>query len=86
MIIFFIIEFIIVVTIITLGYIELESNLRCFDRCRVIYEKYLEFNPANCTTWISFAKMEAELGDYERAKGGIYYYYYKNIWSTFIFC
>ncbi|XP_063901171.1 crooked neck-like protein 1 [Zophobas morio] len=51
------------------GYIELESNLRCFDRCRVIYEKYLEFNPANCTTWISFAKMEAELGDYERAKG-----------------
>lgn len=33
------------------GYIELELKLREFDRCRVLYEKFLEYNPANCSTW-----------------------------------
>ncbi|XP_075872014.1 crooked neck-like protein 1 isoform X2 [Nelusetta ayraudi] len=50
------------------GYIELELQLREFDRCRKLYEKYLEFNPENCTTWIKFAELETILGDAERAR------------------
>ena len=34
------------------GYIELELQLREFDRCRLLYEKFLQFNPQNCTTWM----------------------------------
>ena len=34
------------------GYIELEIKLREFDRCRILYEKFLEFQPENCETWI----------------------------------
>lgn len=51
------------------GYIELELQLREFDRCRKLYEKYLEFSPENCTTWIKFAELESILGDVERARG-----------------
>uniref|UniRef100_A0A8P4K4D7 Crooked neck pre-mRNA splicing factor 1 n=1 Tax=Dicentrarchus labrax TaxID=13489 RepID=A0A8P4K4D7_DICLA len=51
------------------GYIELELQLREFDRCRKLYEKYLEFSPENCTTWIKFAELETILGDMERARG-----------------
>lgn len=50
------------------GYIELELQLREFDRCRKLYEKYLEFGPQNCTTWIKFAELETILGDGERAR------------------
>jgi crooked neck len=50
------------------GYIELEIELREFDRCRILYEKYLEFNPQNCTTWIKYAELESILGDIERAR------------------
>uniref|UniRef100_A0AAX7T2W0 Crooked neck-like protein 1 n=1 Tax=Astatotilapia calliptera TaxID=8154 RepID=A0AAX7T2W0_ASTCA len=50
------------------GYIELELQLREFDRCRKLYEKYLEFTPENCTTWIKFAELETILGDIERAR------------------
>ena len=34
------------------GYIDLELQLREFDRCRILYEKFLQFNPENCTTWM----------------------------------
>nr|CAG4646064.1 EOG090X01R1 [Macrothrix elegans] len=51
------------------GYIELEIQLREFDRCRTLYEKYLEFGPENCTTWMKFAELETLLGDMERARG-----------------
>nr|XP_046228543.1 crooked neck-like protein 1 [Scatophagus argus] len=51
------------------GYIELELQLREFDRCRKLYEKYLEFTPENCTTWIKFAELETILGDTDRARG-----------------
>lgn len=34
------------------GYIDLELQLREFDRCRILYQKFLEFGPENCTTWI----------------------------------
>ncbi|KAG7259590.1 hypothetical protein CRUP_018770 [Coryphaenoides rupestris] len=50
------------------GYIELELQLREFDRCRKLYEKYLQFSPENCSTWIKFAELETILGDVERAR------------------
>ncbi|KAL8568300.1 Crooked neck-like protein 1 [Nucella lapillus] len=50
------------------GYIELELQLREFDRCRLLYEKFLEFNPQNCTTWMKYAELESILGDLERAR------------------
>jgi crooked neck len=46
----------------------LEIELREFDRCRILYEKYLEFNAQNCTTWVKYAELESILGDSERAR------------------
>uniref|UniRef100_A0A1I8NZM9 Pre-mRNA-splicing factor Syf1/CRNKL1-like C-terminal HAT-repeats domain-containing protein n=1 Tax=Stomoxys calcitrans TaxID=35570 RepID=A0A1I8NZM9_STOCA len=51
------------------GYIELEIQLREFDRCRLLYEKFLEFGPENCVTWMKFAELENLLGDTDRARG-----------------
>lgn len=51
------------------GYIDLEIQLREFDRCRRLYQKFLEFGPENCITWIKFAELEALLGDLERTRG-----------------
>ena len=50
------------------GYIELELKLREFDRCRRLYEKFLEYNPGNCMTWIKYAELEAILGDIDRSR------------------
>jgi len=50
------------------GYIQLELELHEFDRARKLYEKYLEFDPTNCTAWIKFAELEIMLGDVERAR------------------
>lgn len=50
------------------GYIELEIELREFDRCRKLYEKYLEYSSQNCTTWVKYAELESILGDIERAR------------------
>nr|CAG4643749.1 EOG090X01R1 [Lepidurus arcticus] len=50
------------------GYIELEIQLREFDRCRILYEKFLEFGPEKCTTWMKYAELETLLGDVERAR------------------
>ncbi|XP_057889483.1 crooked neck-like protein 1 [Melospiza georgiana] len=50
------------------GYIELELQLREFDRCRKLYEKFLAFAPENCTSWIKFAELETILGDTDRAR------------------
>jgi crooked neck len=38
------------------GYIDLEIQMREFDHCRKLYEKFLEFGPDNCTTWIKVKK------------------------------
>ncbi|KAJ2557863.1 NineTeen Complex (NTC) component [Coemansia sp. RSA 1933] len=48
------------------GYIELELELREFDRVRTLYSKHLEFSSANCATWVEFAQLEAALGEDER--------------------
>ncbi|XP_026821824.1 protein crooked neck [Rhopalosiphum maidis] len=50
------------------GYIDLEIQLREFERCRILYEKYLEFGSENCVTWIRFAELETVLGDIDRAR------------------
>lgn len=50
------------------GYILLEIQLREFDRCRILYQKFLEFGPENCVTWMKFAELETLLADYERAR------------------
>ncbi|KAJ2352195.1 NineTeen Complex (NTC) component, partial [Coemansia sp. RSA 2611] len=50
------------------GYIELELELRDFDRVRTLYSKYVEFNPTNCATWVEFAKLEAALHENERCQ------------------
>lgn len=50
------------------GYIELELHLREFERCRILYEKFLEFGPENCTSWMKYAELETILGDTERAE------------------
>ncbi|VDB87076.1 unnamed protein product [Peniophora sp. CBMAI 1063] len=51
------------------GYIELEFDLREFDRVRTLYEKYLEYDPTNSTAWIKYAELETQLADYPRARG-----------------
>ena len=50
------------------GYIELELKLFEFTRCRTLYEKQIEWNPANCQAWIKFAELERGLDDDERAR------------------
>ena len=50
------------------GYIDLEIQLREFDRCRTLYQKFLEFGQENGTTWLKFAELETLLGDVDRAR------------------
>ncbi|KAL6869009.1 NineTeen Complex (NTC) component [Amphichorda felina] len=50
------------------GYIDLERRLFEFVRCRTLYEKHVEYNPANCQTWIRFAELERGLDDLDRAR------------------
>ncbi|ATY63444.1 cell cycle control (Cwf4) [Cordyceps militaris] len=50
------------------GYVDLERRLYEFARCRTLYAKHVEYNPANCTTWIRFAELECALEDTDRAR------------------
>lgn len=50
------------------GYIDLEKKLFEFSRCRILFEKQVEYNPANCQAWIKFAELERGLDDLERAR------------------
>lgn len=50
------------------GYILLEKDLKEFDRCRILYEKYIENYPEMPQSWIEFAQMEQTLGDIDRAR------------------
>ncbi|KAK9936634.1 hypothetical protein M0R45_013463 [Rubus argutus] len=49
-------------------YIEIELQLANLDRCRKLYEKFLEWTPHNCYVWIKYAELETALGDTERAR------------------
>lgn len=51
------------------GYIALEQQLGNIDRCRKLYEKYLEFAPENVSAWTAFAELEASLSEEDRARG-----------------
>eukprot|EP00850_Spirogloea_muscicola_P009940 SM000057S18370 [mRNA] locus=s57:260193:264737:+ [translate_table: standard] len=49
-------------------YIEMELQLGNIDRCRTLYEKYLEWSPANCYAWSKFAELERSLREIERGR------------------
>jgi crooked neck len=50
------------------GYIELEIKLFEFARCRMLYEKFIGYNPSNSAAWKAFAELERGLDDIERAR------------------
>ncbi|KAI6037551.1 hypothetical protein EDC04DRAFT_2701994 [Pisolithus marmoratus] len=50
------------------GYIQLEMDLREFDRVRTLYEKYIEYDPTNSAAWIKYAELETALEDFARAE------------------
>ncbi|KZV92492.1 protein prenylyltransferase [Exidia glandulosa HHB12029] len=50
------------------AYIQLELELREFDRARQLYQKYLEFDPTNSAAWIKYAELETQLQDFVRAR------------------
>jgi crooked neck len=39
-----------------------------FDRCRTLYEKYIEWSPANCYAWRKYAELEKNLSETDRAR------------------
>jgi crooked neck len=43
------------------AYIELEMQLGEMDRCRKIFQKWLETAPHNCKAWTKFADLERDL-------------------------
>nr|CAD1843308.1 unnamed protein product [Ananas comosus var. bracteatus] len=49
-------------------YIEIELQLGNISRCRTLYEKYLEWAPANCYAWSKYAELERSLSETERAR------------------
>ncbi|KAL6530874.1 Crooked neck-like protein 1 [Orobanche gracilis] len=49
-------------------YIEIELQLGNVERCRKLYEKYLEWSPENCYAWSKFAELERSLAETERAR------------------
>ncbi|KAL3839405.1 hypothetical protein ACJIZ3_023996 [Penstemon smallii] len=49
-------------------YIEIELQLGNIDRCRKLYEKYIEWSPENCYAWSKFVEMERSLGEIGRAR------------------
>ncbi|KAG8390551.1 hypothetical protein BUALT_Bualt01G0095200 [Buddleja alternifolia] len=49
-------------------YIEIELQLGNIERCRKLYEKYLEWSLEKCCAWIKFAKLERSLGETERVR------------------
>lgn len=50
------------------GYIQLELQLANVDRCRKLYEKYLETLPHNCYAWSKFAELENSVGETDRCR------------------
>ncbi|GFP82521.1 crooked neck-like protein 1 [Phtheirospermum japonicum] len=49
-------------------YIEIEMQLGNIERCRKLYEKYLEWSPENGYVWSRYAEMERSLAETERAR------------------
>lgn len=51
------------------AYIDTEHSLGNMDRCRRLYEKYLEWDATRCASWARFAELENSLDETERARG-----------------
>ncbi|XP_045829075.1 pre-mRNA-splicing factor CLF1-like [Trifolium pratense] len=49
-------------------YIEMELQLSNIDRCRKLYEKYLQWSPENCYAWSKYAELERSLSETDRAR------------------
>jgi len=49
-------------------YIDLELQLGAVDRCRQLYQKYLEWAPHAVAAWVKFAQLERSLSESERAR------------------
>jgi len=50
------------------SYIEMELKLGNIDRCRKIYEKYIEVFPEISNAWIQYAQLEISLEEFDRAR------------------
>jgi crooked neck len=50
------------------AYIDLETQLTNFDRCRSLYNKFLHTFPDKPLAWIKYAEMESSLEEYDRAR------------------
>lgn len=46
----------------------MEINLREFERCRKLYEKFLTHFETHSLVWREFARLEYQLGEVERAR------------------
>ena len=42
--------------------------MREIDRCRTLYEKFLEYDPASVYAWIKFCELERLLEEEERCR------------------
>lgn len=51
------------------AYIDLETKLFEFARCRTLFTKRLEWDAANGSAWIRFAELERGLDEVERVRG-----------------
>lgn len=49
-------------------YIAIESELLEFDRCRKLYEKWLEVTPGMAIVWIKYYELEKLFGETDRAR------------------
>lgn len=49
-------------------YIEIEKQLKDFERCRKLYEKYVDSFADIPQPWIEYANLEQDLGEEERAR------------------
>ncbi|GAB4834530.1 Crooked neck-like protein 1 [Ancistrocladus abbreviatus] len=45
-----------------------KDKLGNMDRCRKLYEKYLQWSPENCYAWTKYAELEISLRETERAR------------------
>ena len=50
------------------AYIELEMQLGNIDRCRKLYDKWLQTSPTNCNAWIGFVELEKSLQEFKRCE------------------
>jgi len=50
------------------AYIQLELQLGEIDRCRALYQKYLQWAPEKSSAWIAMADLEKSLGEHERVR------------------